>query len=81
MLTGRPSHRDELRLRKSCQSHFSQYADTGTQVSRKLLLADVANLPARKGRLAAQFTRLERRLSETLGQTAWEASGLGAPVT
>ncbi|GAA1310879.1 hypothetical protein GCM10009647_034180 [Streptomyces sanglieri] len=52
----------------------------GTQVSRKSLLADVANLTARNGRLSAHITRLERRLSEALGQTAWEASGLGAPA-
>ncbi|MFJ9195465.1 hypothetical protein [Streptomyces globisporus] len=26
------------------------------------------------------ITRLERRLSEALDQTAWEASGLGAPA-
>ncbi|MFF8604081.1 hypothetical protein ACF065_33825 [Streptomyces sp. NPDC015232] len=53
---------------------------TGTQVSRKSLLADVANLTARNGRLSAHITRLEQRLSETLGQAAWEASGLGAPA-
>ncbi|GGV67562.1 hypothetical protein GCM10010277_76350 [Streptomyces longisporoflavus] len=54
----------------------------GTQVSRKLLLADVANLTARSGRLpvAAHITRLERRLSEAPGQTVWEASGLGEPA-
>ncbi|QES56903.1 hypothetical protein DEJ51_24225 [Streptomyces venezuelae] len=53
---------------------------TGTQVSRQSLLADVANLTARNGRLTAHITRLERRLSESLGQAAWEASGLGAPA-
>ncbi|MFC9595726.1 hypothetical protein ACFTUC_38765 [Streptomyces sp. NPDC056944] len=53
---------------------------TGTQVSRRSLLADVANLTARNGRLSAHITRLERRLSEALGQAAWEASGLGAPA-
>ncbi|MER7750267.1 helix-turn-helix domain-containing protein [Streptomyces bacillaris] len=52
----------------------------GTQVSRESLLADVANLTARNVRLAAHITRLERRLSEALGQAAWEASGLGAPA-
>ncbi|MFD9841030.1 hypothetical protein [[Kitasatospora] papulosa] len=52
----------------------------GTQVSRQSLLADVANLTARNGRLAAYITRLERRLSDSLGQAAWEASGLGAPA-
>ncbi|ALM43543.1 hypothetical protein P405_17135 [Streptomyces sp. FR-008] len=44
------------------------------------MLADVANLTARNGRLSAHITRLERRLSENLGQAAWEASGLGAPT-
>ncbi|MFI1728915.1 hypothetical protein ACH40E_06675 [Streptomyces acidicola] len=53
---------------------------TGTQVSRKSLLADVANLTARNRRLSAHITRLERHLSEALGQTVWEASGLGAPA-
>ncbi|MET8413435.1 hypothetical protein ABZV34_36245 [Streptomyces sp. NPDC005195] len=52
----------------------------GTQVSRKSLLADVANLTARNSRLSAHIARLERRLSEALGQVAWEASGLGAPA-
>ncbi|MET8295849.1 hypothetical protein ABZW02_17475 [Streptomyces sp. NPDC005180] len=47
---------------------------------RKSLLADVANLIARNGRLAAHITPLERRLSEALDQTAWEASGLGSPA-
>ncbi|MFD8421775.1 hypothetical protein [Streptomyces sp. NPDC059466] len=54
---------------------------TGTQVSRKSLLADVANLTARNRRLSAHVARLERHLSEALGQTAWEASGLGARPT
>jgi cell division protein FtsB len=52
----------------------------GAQVSRKSLLADVANLTARNGRLAAHITRLERCLTEALGQTTWETSGLGAPA-
>ncbi|WP_234021354.1 hypothetical protein [Streptomyces sp. 142MFCol3.1] len=55
-------------------------AAAGTQVSRQSLLADVANLTARNSRLSAHITRLERRLSESLGQAAWEASGLGAPA-
>jgi chromosome segregation ATPase len=37
-------------------------------------------LTARNSRLSAHITRLERRLSEALGQAAWEASGLGAPA-
>ncbi|MGR6998755.1 hypothetical protein ACU686_12595 [Yinghuangia aomiensis] len=55
-------------------------AVAGTQVSRTSLLTDVANLTARNKRLAAHITRLERRLSEALGQAVWEASGLGAPA-
>ncbi|MEU7025069.1 DUF6262 family protein [Streptomyces sp. NPDC046275] len=55
-------------------------ATAGTHVSRRSLLADVANLTARNGRLTVHITRLERRLSEALGQAAWEASGLGAPA-
>ncbi|MEV8129027.1 hypothetical protein AB0P07_34095 [Streptomyces sp. NPDC085944] len=51
-----------------------------TQVSSKSLLADVANLTARKGTLAAHIARLERRLSEVLGQAAQDASGLCAPA-
>jgi hypothetical protein len=52
---------------------------TGPQVSRQSLLADLANLTERNTRLARHITQLERRLSETLGQDAWRASGLGAP--
>ncbi|MGW0885670.1 hypothetical protein [Streptomyces sp. NPDC002671] len=52
---------------------------TGPQASRQSLLADLANLTERNTRLARHITQLERRLSETLGQDAWRASGLGAP--
>ncbi|MFJ9683918.1 DUF6192 family protein [Streptomyces sp. NPDC101194] len=30
MRTGQPSHRDDLRLRESCQSRLKEYADTVT---------------------------------------------------
>ncbi|MEU9247395.1 hypothetical protein [Streptomyces sp. NPDC048385] len=50
-------------------------------VSHQSLLTDVANLTARNGRLRAYITRLERRLSEALGQAVWGASGLSAPPT
>lgn len=53
-------------------------ATASTQVSRQPLLADVANLTARNSRLSSYIARLERRLSEVLGQAVWEASGLGA---
>ncbi|WP_328936386.1 hypothetical protein OG288_00980 [Streptomyces tauricus] len=41
---------------------------------------DVAVEDGRNGRPAAHITRLERRLSEALGKTARETSGLGAPA-
>jgi AcrR family transcriptional regulator len=52
---------------------------TGPQVSRKSLLADLANLTERNTRMARRITQLERRLSETIGQDTWRESGLGAP--
>lgn len=53
---------------------------TGAQVSRRSLLADLANLTERNTRMGRHITQLERRLSETLGHQAWQASGLGAPA-
>ncbi|MER7539737.1 hypothetical protein ABTX77_33930 [Streptomyces sp. NPDC097704] len=55
-------------------------AAAGSHVGRQPLPADVANLTARNGRLSVHITRLERRLSEALGQAVWGASGLGAPA-
>ncbi|MFG2126937.1 hypothetical protein ACGFNV_03895 [Streptomyces sp. NPDC048751] len=55
-------------------------AAAGPQVSHQSLLADIANLTARNGRLSAHITRVEQRLSKVLGQTVREASGLGAPA-
>ena len=51
---------------------------SGPQVSRKSLLADLANLTERNTRMARRITQLERRLSETIGQETWHESGLGA---
>ncbi len=53
---------------------------TGPQVTRQSLLADLANLTDLNTRLVQHISRLERRLSDTLGQQAWRASGLGAPA-
>lgn len=43
------------------------------------LRADLLNARAQNSRLRAQVSALEARLSETLGETAFRASGLGAP--
>ncbi|MGX1886825.1 DUF6262 family protein [Streptomyces sp. NPDC055287] len=49
-------------------------------VSRASLQADLANALERNTRLAARVRQLEKRLSEQLGEQAWNESGLGAPA-
>ena len=51
-----------------------------TAISHRSVLADNANLHEQNRRLAQQVTDLEDRLSELLGQQAFDRSGLGAPV-
>jgi chromosome segregation ATPase len=48
-------------------------------VSTASLHTDLANLHAQNRRLLQQVRQLERRLSEALGNKAYEASGIGAP--
>jgi AcrR family transcriptional regulator len=69
-------------LHATVAARAAQPADgpIGPQVTRQSLLADLANLTDRNTRLTQHITRLERRLSDTLGEQAWHASGLGAPV-
>jgi hypothetical protein len=52
----------------------------GQQVSRRSLMADLANALDRCNRLIRLNATLERRLSEVLGQAAWQQTGLGAPT-
>ncbi|NNN31880.1 hypothetical protein HLK59_16195 [Streptomyces sp. S3(2020)] len=47
-------------------------------VSRASLRADLTNALERNRRLTVRVRQLERRLSESLGETAWKESGLGA---
>ncbi|MFF0628626.1 DUF6262 family protein [Streptomyces sp. NPDC004296] len=49
-------------------------------VSRASLQADPANALERNKRLATRASQLEKRLSQTLGEAAWNESGLGAPA-
>ncbi|WP_406300820.1 DUF6262 family protein (plasmid) [Embleya sp. NBC_00888] len=51
-----------------------------TAVGRASLQADLANALDRNTRLQGQIRRLEKRLSETMGEALWSDSGLGAPV-
>jgi hypothetical protein len=52
-----------------------------TTVSHRSVLAENANLHASNGRLSQRIRDLEERLSESLGQHAFERSGLGAPTS
>lgn len=72
----------EVRRDAAVAARAAQPADgpIGPQVTRQSLLADLANLTDRNTRLTQHITRLEQRLSDTLGQQAWHASGFGAPV-
>jgi regulator of replication initiation timing len=47
-------------------------------VSRASLRADLTNALERNRRLTVRVRQLEKRLSESLGATAWQESGLGA---
>lgn len=52
----------------------------GPAVSRASLIADLANAHERIARLTQHNRQLQRRLSELLGEQAWQQSGLGAPA-
>jgi hypothetical protein len=52
-----------------------------TAISHRSALAENANLHEQNRRLAQQVTDLEGRLSELLGQQAFDRSGLGAPAS
>ncbi|WP_072803163.1 DUF6262 family protein [Rhodococcoides yunnanense] len=54
--------------------------DGAVPVTRQSLKADVANARHTIARMTAHTGRLERRLSELLGEQAWRESGLGAPL-
>jgi hypothetical protein len=51
-----------------------------TAISHRSVLAENANLHEQNRRLAQQVADLEDRLSELLGQQAFDRSGLGAPA-
>src|SRR5260221_9655469 len=52
-----------------------------TSISHRSALAENANLHEQNRRLAQQISDLEDRLSELIGQQAFERSGLGAPAS
>lgn len=52
----------------------------GTKASRQTLLADLTNALERGTRQTQRISQLEKKLSHVLGESAWRASGLGAPT-
>lgn len=53
---------------------------SGSAISKASLMAELANATGRARRQAQQIARLEKRLSEVLGQSVWQESGLGSPL-
>jgi hypothetical protein len=73
-------HRDLL-----AQIHTSEVtppaaATTGPAVTRASLHADLLAAGERAVRLASRIRQLENRLSDLLGEQAWQESGLGVPA-
>ena len=65
------------------QIHTAQSAPataSSAAVTTASLKADLANAQARIARLVGHNKQLERKLSELLGEQAWQESGLGAPT-
>lgn len=72
-------HRDLLEQLHAVQAQPSHDPTRGPTATRASLQADLLAAHERATRLATHIQRLERRLSEALGEHAWRESGLGAP--
>jgi cell division protein FtsB len=59
---------------------ISEPSPAATSISHRSVLAENANLHEQNRRLAQHVRDLEDRLSELLGQQAFDRSGLGAPA-
>ncbi|MGW0585164.1 DUF6262 family protein [Streptomyces sp. NPDC002920] len=70
-------HRDLLAQIHAAEAAPAVGLESGTQVTRASLQADLANAQDRNVRLTARVRQLEDRLSELLGDQAWKESGLG----
>jgi uncharacterized coiled-coil protein SlyX len=73
-------HRDLLEQIHALEAQPPNTPSIGPVVSRASLLADLLAAQPRASSLAARIQQLEHRLSEQLGQQAWNESGLGAPA-
>lgn len=71
-------HRDLLAQVHALQAQ-PVHDTAGPRASRESLHTDLLAAQERAARLASHIQRLERRLSEALGEHTWRESGLGAP--
>jgi chromosome segregation ATPase len=65
---------------KSAAEAMKRPSPAATSISHRSVLAENANLHELNRRLSQRIRDLEDRLSEILGQQAFERSGLGAPT-
>jgi hypothetical protein len=73
-------HRDLLEKIHALETTPPASADTlGPAVTRASLQADLLAAGERAQRLNSRVRQLEKRLSEALGEKAWQESGLGVP--
>ena len=74
-------HRDLLEKIHALEASPPPAGDTaGPTVTRASLQADLLAAGERAQRLNSRIRQLEKRLSETLGEKAWQESGLGVPA-
>ncbi len=66
---------------KAAAGTVTDPSPAATAISHRSVLAENANLHEQNRRLAQQVSDLEDRLSELLGQQAFDRSGLGASVS
>jgi hypothetical protein len=73
-------HRDLLARIHALETAPPAASGTSPAVTRASLHSDLLAAQERAVRMAARIQQLERRLSEVLGEQAWQESGLGAPA-
>jgi Family of unknown function (DUF6262) len=66
---------------KASADAISEPSPAATAISHRSVLAENANLHEQNRRLAQHISDLEDRLSDLLGQQAFDRSGLGAPAS
>jgi predicted nuclease with TOPRIM domain len=66
---------------KAAADATTEPSPASTTINHRSVLAENANLHKQNRRLAQQISDLEHRLSELLGQHAFDRGGLGAPAS